>query len=96
MPFYNQKTIIKTCSKPRSKGEKSQIIHVGSVDFRAGEIMIHVRETCLACANFESRARRGQREGDVLLSISRARNRVLACAKLPRNSSLSRFSYHNP
>ncbi|KAK2418884.1 hypothetical protein QL285_041039 [Trifolium repens] len=65
MPFYNQKTIIKTCYKPRSKGEKSQNIWVGSIDFRAGEIMTRVRYSVSRARKLKSRARRTRLKRDV-------------------------------
>ena len=74
MPFYNQKTIIKTCSKPRSKGEKSQIYGLENVDFRAGEVMSRVRYSVSRARKLKSRARRTRLKRDVISAN-------FACAK---------------
>ena len=50
MPFYNQKTIIKTCYKPRSKRREKSNIWVGSVDFSRRRTYVSRALKCLACA----------------------------------------------
>ena len=82
MPFYNQKTIIKTCFKPRSKGEKSQNIWVGRVDFSRGRSHDSRALQCLACAKTQVACAKNTTEKRCVLcqfrvretGFSRARN----------------------